>query len=196
LFYYAKLNEKSLAHSEALSEPAKTVEADLLADPTAEREIAEARFTAPVNKSYRAPGPRRLHLVDSYENGDTVWACEDKTSTSKKPVIYIETVESGVQSAYLVPVDEVDLSNMTKIEGYAIARYTGINVGADYEEMSEEGEDRVLDADKADYLDAVKKNISNYQRSIDSAVVSFARSIYESLEKPRPTTAVLNEFFL
>jgi hypothetical protein len=196
LFYYTKLHEKSLSPFEASADSDRAPEQAeaTAADTSAEYEAALERLMAPVNKSYRAPGPHRLHLVDSYENGDTVWACEDRTSTSKNPVIYVETVEAGVQKAYLVGVDQIDLSNMTKIEGYALARYTGINIGAPYEDELDTS--AALGAGRADYLNAVKKNIANYQRSVDSAIVNFARSIYESLEKPRTNAPVLREFFL
>jgi hypothetical protein len=195
LFYYTKLHEKSLSPSETPADSDRALEqTETTADSNVEYEKALERLIAPVNKSYRAPGPHRLHLVDSYENGDTVWACEDRTSTSQNPVIYVETVEAGVQQAYLVAVDKIDLSSMTKIEGYALARYTGINIGAPYGDELETGAE--LGAGRADYLKAVRKNIANYQRSVDSAIVNFARSIYESLEKPCANAPVLREFFL
>ncbi|MDR3254342.1 MAG: hypothetical protein LBT31_02070 [Synergistaceae bacterium] len=205
--YLASLyyDEKRNAESSTSATASKTTE---VTKPAVDlSEIGLATKTTEVNKTYRDNSNTTLELIDSFENGDTVWACLDKTSTTKNPVVYVETVEQGVQKAYLVDVNKISLSDMSAVEAYGLARFVGGNVLATSDTLS--GATSSTDAAtqaklmiaNTDYLSAVKNGISNYQKGLDSASQNFQSSLFSTLGKSSSTSSSstlssLEEFFL
>jgi hypothetical protein len=165
--------------------------------------VGSASRETEVNKSYRNSASPALELINTLDNEDTIWACEDKSSTTKKPIMYVETVEGGVVNAFLVDVSRVNLSTMTDVEGYAMAKYVGDKFAA--QENSPKTADAYTGLDAAtqakllinntDYLSAVNKKIASYQMGLDAASKNFADTLLGTIGKSG-NSSVLDKFFL
>ncbi len=96
------------------------------------QEKGNATIPAEINKSYweaqvTETGGRwmRMAPIGIFTSNHAVWACVDDSSTPENPVIYVETVENSVRSAHKIDINKIDLSNMTRAEGFALCRYVG-----------------------------------------------------------------------
>jgi hypothetical protein len=86
---------------------------------------APAVREVPVDESYG--GTRASWGIRALNNKDMIEGFEAETSTTERPVIYVEHIEDGVKRAYLVDINQIDMSDMTRLEALAMWKYTEIN---------------------------------------------------------------------
>ncbi|MDR3279513.1 MAG: hypothetical protein LBT23_03275 [Synergistaceae bacterium] len=172
-------------------------------------EVGSATRETEVNAAYSDKNGSSLDLIDSFDNGGEVWAGLDGSSTTNGPVVYVEVIEQGAQRAFLVEINKISLSTMTAVEAYALTRFVGGNIlesesaggvtASDILGGATSGLDAATKAKlfiaDANYMNAVKNDIYNYQRGLDAASQNFQNSLLEAIGKTGGTSA-LDKLFL